>query len=336
MIRLEGSKLWARMEHLAANTNRKSAAIAYVSDDSRIQFGEGDKLVVDASDEQIAAGATSADVLGRAVRRGAQVYSCPKLHAKLMVFDNTVVIGSTNVSRLSATELLEAGTVSDSPALVRSALSLIDTLVRGSEPVNKPFLARISKIRVKRSGTAGRFSDGQPTRVAKPTLFEAFENNSPHLNDFVFMLVEGGATLTSSGIRRVARKHQIRLPPSDLWDWYQFEAGKYFDHLFHRLFAVQGLKIVCLLVQSKGKRVQRAIELMPYSLVYVNHLHIGRSVAFNCIIDRRAPFKLDSKSGNAICGEFTHALEANPSLGRQLFRSRSWIFKPKTILRALQ
>lgn len=67
MLRVEGPKLWASIEHLAINARRKIAAVAYVSDDSLIRFRRGDTLIVDAYDEQIASGATSASVLADAV-----------------------------------------------------------------------------------------------------------------------------------------------------------------------------------------------------------------------------------------------------------------------------
>ncbi len=333
MIRLESSKLWVCIEQLATNAQCKMAAVAYVSDSSRIKFTRGDTLIVDASDKQIASGATSARVLIDAFNGGVKLYSLPNLHAKLMVLDNIVVVGSTNISDLSVTALKEAGIISDSPQLVAEALATIDNLKRGAQRVDRRFINRISRIKVIRTG-----GDGQPSGngQSKPTLLEAFETNSPLLDDFVFMMLEGEATLTSRQIREAAKKKRIKLPASDRWKWYQFDSDEYPDKLFQKLFVKRRFKILGLVVESQNDRVQRAVELEPYCLIYVNHVRIGRSIAFNCLVDKRTPFKISTKSTKPICTELTRALQSTPALGKKLFKSNGWIVTMKDIAELLQ
>src|SRR5438067_13355122 len=79
-----GEKIWSESVKVIGE-NRKKAAVAYVGTDSFLRFGKGDTLVVDASEESIVAGRTSASVLKRAMNRGAQVYSVSRLHAKVIL-----------------------------------------------------------------------------------------------------------------------------------------------------------------------------------------------------------------------------------------------------------
>jgi adenine deaminase len=83
------SRLWTRLRQLAKAAHRKYAAVAYVTDDRFVSFGEGEVLITDASDEAIKSGQTSASVLKAAHRRGAQVFSVAGLHSKLYVLIGT-------------------------------------------------------------------------------------------------------------------------------------------------------------------------------------------------------------------------------------------------------
>src|SRR5688572_7885217 len=99
MNELLSKSLWPRLRELAKSAHRKHAAIAYVTDDRFVVFGEGDVLITDASDGAITSGQTSATVLKAALKRGAKIVSIPGLHAKLYVFDRYAIIGSANLSK---------------------------------------------------------------------------------------------------------------------------------------------------------------------------------------------------------------------------------------------
>ncbi|MCA9124579.1 MAG: hypothetical protein H6822_19620 [Planctomycetaceae bacterium] len=49
MNELLSSGLWTRIRGLAKKAKKKSAAVAYVTDDRYLKFGKGDVLVIDAS-----------------------------------------------------------------------------------------------------------------------------------------------------------------------------------------------------------------------------------------------------------------------------------------------
>jgi hypothetical protein len=84
---LHSDTLWKTITALARKAGVKRAAVAYVSSDDLVQFGDGDLLVTVASDAAVAAGQTDAEVLARAKERGADLYSLAGLHTKVLLLD---------------------------------------------------------------------------------------------------------------------------------------------------------------------------------------------------------------------------------------------------------
>jgi hypothetical protein len=156
MNELLSSDIWNRVQHLAKTAQKKSAAIAYVTDDSRIRFGANDTLITDASDPAIKSGQTSATVLQAAVKRGARVFSLPGLHAKVCILDQYAIIGSANLSKASD-RLTEVALLTDQPSVVSASRLLIEQISENGEPVDADFLNRISTLPVqdRSHGTRG-------------------------------------------------------------------------------------------------------------------------------------------------------------------------------------
>lgn len=151
MNKLVSKGLWAEVARLAKKSRVKMAAVAYVTSDEFIEFGEGDLLIVDASEPAIKSGQTSAQVLRRAVERGAEVFSCQGLHAKVMLLDGIAVVGSANVSHSSAHHLIEAALLTDSPVTVSTARTFLQRLSDNADPVDEAFLERITSLHVRKS-----------------------------------------------------------------------------------------------------------------------------------------------------------------------------------------
>lgn len=147
MNELLSSGLWTRLRKLAKSAKKKHAAIAYVTDDTKIAFGKGDVLIADASDEAIKSGQTSAAVLKAAWKRKAQIVSLTGLHAKVYVFDKYAVIGSANLSKESERRT-EAALLTDQPTVVSAARLLIDRLKNEGKAVDEGFIERICKLPV--------------------------------------------------------------------------------------------------------------------------------------------------------------------------------------------
>ena len=146
MLKLLSSNLWAEIETLSANAKRKLVAVAYFSDDLRIKFKSGDTLITDASEERISNGNTSKKLLANAFDKRVNVYSLPDLHSKIFIFDNILIIGSTNISSSSRNRLHEAGIVTDDPTLVAQAENLLEKYKRGAKRINKKLLQKINSI----------------------------------------------------------------------------------------------------------------------------------------------------------------------------------------------
>jgi hypothetical protein len=148
MNQLLSEDLWPTIKRLSRKGSRKRAAIAYVTSDEAVAFGTGDLLVTDASDAAIKSGQTSAGILERAVKRGAEVFSLPNLHAKMLLLDGTAVIGSANLSASSESGLVEAAWVSDNPITVGMATSTILDMSETAERIDAAFIKRIKSLPV--------------------------------------------------------------------------------------------------------------------------------------------------------------------------------------------
>ena len=142
--------LWKRIAKLASKSNRRMAAIAYATNERAIRFGEGDTLIVDASEQAVACGQTSALLLKHAYQNGAKIYSLAGLHAKVLLLDDVAVIGSANLSSSSANELVEAAILTDHPAAVATTRAFIEAVMKKAAPVDGKDLVRLGSIKVNR------------------------------------------------------------------------------------------------------------------------------------------------------------------------------------------
>lgn len=165
MNRLLSHNLWPTISKLAKNSVKR-AAIAYVSSDEHIQFGDGDLLICDASTNAIKSGQTSAAVLKRAYDRDAQIYNLPGLHAKIILLNEKALIGSANASGSSANNLIEAGLLTDQPTIVATAQSFVNLLASQAEELNDQRLKKLLAIKVvKRPRQAGTAKSKIKTKV---------------------------------------------------------------------------------------------------------------------------------------------------------------------------
>jgi hypothetical protein len=149
MLELESENLWNQLEKLSQNSKNKSAAVAYITKDEYICFKEGDILIVDASISAIEQGKTCAKVLSRAFHQGAELYSNESLHAKTIVFDSKVYIGSANISSRSRKSLIELGLITDDIQTLEQALKFIESLKHKSTLLTKEAIDDLLAINVK-------------------------------------------------------------------------------------------------------------------------------------------------------------------------------------------
>lgn len=142
---------WKHVGAVAQKAKQRQVAIAYVTQDL-IGFRKGDVLVTDASEAAISAGETDAKLLLKLARRGVALFSCPALHAKVLLLDEVAVIGSGNMSDSSRSALVEAAVMTDSPSIVSGVASLIEQLKRQSTQLDDKSLRALEKIKVVRRG----------------------------------------------------------------------------------------------------------------------------------------------------------------------------------------
>ncbi len=148
MQRVLSSDLWTTIADTAKKAKRVQAAIAYVTQDY-LNLKRGDVLIVDASDYTIRNGGTDAQLLSELQKRGVLIYNCTDLHAKVILLDETAVVGSANMSR-SSNGLVEAAIISDQGSVTAGVASLIEQLKQQSPRLTQTELKELCKIEVTR------------------------------------------------------------------------------------------------------------------------------------------------------------------------------------------
>jgi len=165
MQRVLSTGLWKTLPFHARRARRRQAAIAYVTRDL-VDFRKDDVLVVDASPRAISNGDTDAPLLRMLCRKGVRLYHCDRLHAKVLLLDDTVLVGSANMSQSSSNDLVEAGVLTDHASTVAAAASLIEQLVQQSTPLTEHPIAKLCRIKVVRRG-GGQRGDSKRQRATK-------------------------------------------------------------------------------------------------------------------------------------------------------------------------
>ncbi|MEW6208968.1 MAG: hypothetical protein AB1631_11420, partial [Acidobacteriota bacterium] len=153
MDRVITNNVWRQAAQFIGKQEKKIAAIAYVSKGTPLLFGKGDILICDASDQAIKSGETDAKILEDFLRRGATLYCCPNLHAKLLVSGDWAIIGSASLSASSQNVLVEASLITTRPQIRSQVRAFIHGLQRISIPIDEQFISHICSLPVsKRSG----------------------------------------------------------------------------------------------------------------------------------------------------------------------------------------
>jgi len=120
--------VWPELTRAARGSRRAgAAAVAYFGAGASrlLPLPKGSRLVVDASERAVASGQTCPADLIKLSRRGVAIFSVQNLHAKVFVLGKTAYIGSANVSRHSATALVEAAVRTTEPRVVRAARDFV-------------------------------------------------------------------------------------------------------------------------------------------------------------------------------------------------------------------
>lgn len=119
-----------------------SAAIAYVTDTSALTLRDGDCLVVNSSEEALRAGSTDPRVLRECLKAKVDLYSAPRLHAKVIAFDSAAFVGSMNASHSSRNRLIECAFLTKDMTHVSQARAFVNLLASQAIKINMEFLDR--------------------------------------------------------------------------------------------------------------------------------------------------------------------------------------------------
>jgi hypothetical protein len=143
---LSNETLWRTLSLRVKKARRVHAAIAYFGQGGaeRLPLREGDCLVVDMSPATVRSGATDPREIEKLANKKVRVFTRRNLHAKLVITDGSVIVGSANISKHSEQVLDEAAVLTDEPAAIRRAREFIDRLC--TEPVRPDYLKKCKQM----------------------------------------------------------------------------------------------------------------------------------------------------------------------------------------------
>ncbi|MBX6963102.1 hypothetical protein [Alcaligenes faecalis] len=126
MMKLLTKSIWPSMKKIKG-PDKAVVIVAYVTAD-HLNLGEGDILICDASNVNVASGVVSATVLEKLFKEGVALFSFVGLHAKLVLTSTHVLVGSANMSQ-NTSRLLEASVLSDDPVLLKESREFVEKVL---------------------------------------------------------------------------------------------------------------------------------------------------------------------------------------------------------------
>jgi hypothetical protein len=109
-----------------------------------LNLKDGDTLVIDASEKNVRSGVTNPHEIASFINIGVNVFSKEGLHAKVFVFDDESIVGSTNISQNSARNLVEAVVISNDRNLVAESIDFVCSIA--TERLTPEYVAYLKTI----------------------------------------------------------------------------------------------------------------------------------------------------------------------------------------------
>lgn len=128
--------IWTVVNKKLTGKQKITACIAYVTS-GNLKLKKDDILVCDASSYSIKYGNTSANILDNYFKKGIKIYSNKDLHSKLLLTDQFLVIGSSNLSSNSATNLIESAVLTDNDILISQSKAFCFNLIQESTELTR-------------------------------------------------------------------------------------------------------------------------------------------------------------------------------------------------------
>jgi len=152
-VQFLADRVWAELELPIARAVHKRAAIAFAGQAAALMLPlrRGDTVVIDGSDETLAAGSTHPDAVEAWLAAGAVVRSLPGLHAKVILLKNVdgtrvAIVGSANASTRSRDRLIEAAVVADDEALCDAVSDKLDIWTALGDPLTTEWISRARQL----------------------------------------------------------------------------------------------------------------------------------------------------------------------------------------------
>jgi hypothetical protein len=139
--------IWVTISEKAKNATTRHVAVAYIGKKNSkklLPLDKGDRLVVDMSDRALETGQTNPHEIEKYMKKKVRAYNCPNLHAKVFVFDDIVIVGSTNLSSSSENDLIEAAMLCKNIAVAKEVSDWISTLKK--RRITQNHIKRAKKI----------------------------------------------------------------------------------------------------------------------------------------------------------------------------------------------
>jgi hypothetical protein len=158
MTKILTSEIWDRLTALAKKSKKSHVAVAYINSGSRrlLPLKRGSVLVVDLSARAVKSGSTNPSEVLKFVNAGVEVHTQENLHAKVFVFPRRVVIGSSNVSKNSQKNLIEAALESTDTDAVKAARGFVLSLT--GDRIGPDYCKEMAKHYRPPKGPAGKTS----------------------------------------------------------------------------------------------------------------------------------------------------------------------------------
>lgn len=115
--------IWKTIKTLSDTSRKTKVAVAYFGTGASklINLKKGDVLLVSMTIGNVKAGQVNPSEIEIIFKKGVQIYTLINLHAKIFLFDKSVIVGSTNASFNSADTLIEAAILTDDKKAIKDA-----------------------------------------------------------------------------------------------------------------------------------------------------------------------------------------------------------------------
>ncbi len=250
----------------------------------------------------------------------------PGLHAKVLILDDSVVIGSANLSTNSKSLREAAVVLTDSG--VRSDIGIwINELKRSGTGVNKEFVRRIREIKVVRAG-GGR---GGPTKLS---LLQGFEANDAHLKDIIFRVWSEPTVNTTQQVEAAA-KASGRFPVlPEHWTFFEDPSSR--AHKQNLLGLQQRFLISFQGFGPEPSGLERIESLDPDNLSYLGFVTIKGWVVSIFDTQKPGPFHLGGPDAKRLRDRINKGIKARPELLKRINGSAGWLFSASTLRELLR